>query len=69
LIAGYVASKLSGQRHSLVKNLVVGVVGALLAHVLLWELGLQPVFMIEALVSATVGSVVLLFLLYIYDNG
>jgi uncharacterized membrane protein YeaQ/YmgE (transglycosylase-associated protein family) len=35
----------------------------------LWELGLQPVFMIEALVSATVGSVVLLFLLYIYDNG
>jgi uncharacterized membrane protein YeaQ/YmgE (transglycosylase-associated protein family) len=68
LIAGYIASKLSGQPQSLVQNLVVGVVGAMLGGVLFWAVGLQATGLIGALVIAIVGSVVLLFLLNRYGN-
>jgi uncharacterized membrane protein YeaQ/YmgE (transglycosylase-associated protein family) len=69
LIAGYIASRLSGQRRSLLQNLVVGVVGAMLGGVLFWAMGLQATGLIGALVIAIVGSVVLLFLLNRYGNG
>ncbi len=69
LIAGYIASRLSGERRSLVQNLVVGVVGAMVGGVLFWAVGLQATGLIGALVVATVGSVVLLFLLNRYGNG
>jgi uncharacterized membrane protein YeaQ/YmgE (transglycosylase-associated protein family) len=69
LIAGYIASRLSGQRRSLVQNLVVGVVGAMVGGLLFWAVGLQATGLIGALVIATVGSVVLLFLLNRYGNG
>jgi uncharacterized membrane protein YeaQ/YmgE (transglycosylase-associated protein family) len=68
LIAGYAASKLTGKPQSLVQNLVVGVVGAMLGGVLFWAVGLQATGLIGALVVATVGSVVLLFLLSRYGN-
>jgi uncharacterized membrane protein YeaQ/YmgE (transglycosylase-associated protein family) len=69
LIAGYIASRLTGERRSLVQNLVVGVIGAVVGGVLFWAVGLQATGLIGALVIATVGSVVLLFLLNRYGNG
>jgi uncharacterized membrane protein YeaQ/YmgE (transglycosylase-associated protein family) len=69
LIAGYIASRLSGQRRSLLQNLVVGVVGAMLGGVIFWAVGLQATGPIGALVIAIVGSVVLLFLLNRYGDG
>jgi uncharacterized membrane protein YeaQ/YmgE (transglycosylase-associated protein family) len=69
LIAGFIASRLTGERRSLVQNLVVGVVGAMVGGVLFWAVGLQATGLIGALVIATVGSVVLLFLLNRYGNG
>jgi uncharacterized membrane protein YeaQ/YmgE (transglycosylase-associated protein family) len=69
LIAGFIASRLTGARRSLVQNLVVGVIGAVVGGVLFWAVGLQATGLIGALVIATVGSVVLLFLLNRYGNG
>jgi uncharacterized membrane protein YeaQ/YmgE (transglycosylase-associated protein family) len=69
LIAGFIASRLTGERRSLVQNLVVGVIGAVVGGVLFWAVGLQATGLIGALVIATVGSVVLLFLLNRYGNG
>lgn len=63
LIAGFVASRITGQRRSLVQNLVTGGAGAFLGGVLFWIVGLRATGFIGALVVATVGSVVLLFLL------
>ncbi len=63
LIAGFLASRLTGERHSLLQNLATGVAGAFLGGVLFWVIGLRATGFIGAIVVATVGSVVLLFLL------
>ncbi|MBP7000028.1 MAG: GlsB/YeaQ/YmgE family stress response membrane protein [Amaricoccus sp.] len=63
LIAGYAANALHGRRERLAQNLVTGVAGALLGGVLFWVLGLRATGFVGALVIATVGAVVLLFLL------
>ncbi len=63
LIAGYAANSLAGRSDSLLQNLVTGVVGAFLGGALFWVLGLRNTGFIGALVIATVGAVLLLFLL------
>jgi len=63
LIAGYVATNVTGRNHSLLQNLVTGVVGAFLGGILFWVLGLRNTGFIGALVIAIVGSIVLLYLL------
>jgi uncharacterized membrane protein YeaQ/YmgE (transglycosylase-associated protein family) len=63
LIAGYVAARLTGERHTLLQNLLTGVAGAFLGGVLFWVFGLRATGFIGALVVATVGSVVFLYLL------
>jgi uncharacterized membrane protein YeaQ/YmgE (transglycosylase-associated protein family) len=63
LIAGFVAARLTGERHTLLQNLLTGVAGAFLGGVLFWVIGLRATGFVGALVVATVGSVVLLFLL------
>jgi uncharacterized membrane protein YeaQ/YmgE (transglycosylase-associated protein family) len=62
LIAGYIAEKIHGRSHSLLKNLAVGVIGAYLGGILAWILGLQPTNIIGALIVATLGAVLLLFI-------
>ena len=62
LIAGWVAEKVMGREHTLIMNLVVGVIGAYVGAFLFWLLGLTSTGFIGALVVAIIGSVVLLAL-------
>lgn len=66
IIAGWLAEKITGSNHGLLTNLVVGVVGAFIGGFLLSTLlgfrfneGLN----IQSILVATLGAVVLLFLL------
>jgi uncharacterized membrane protein YeaQ/YmgE (transglycosylase-associated protein family) len=64
LAAGWLAGKImKGQSFGLVGNLVVGVIGAVLGGFLFRLVGLVAVGLLGSLISATVGAVVLLFLL------
>ncbi len=64
LAAGWLAGKvMKGQSFGLLGNLVVGVVGAVLGGFLFGLLGLAAIGLLGSLISATVGAVVLLYLL------
>jgi uncharacterized membrane protein YeaQ/YmgE (transglycosylase-associated protein family) len=63
IVAGVIASRLVGERHTLFENLIVGVIGAFLGGAAFWLVGLQATGLIGSLVVATVGAVLLLFLL------
>lgn len=64
LAAGWLAGKImKGHSFGIVGNLVVGVIGAVLGGFLFRLVGLLTVSLIGGLVSATVGAVVLLFIL------
>jgi uncharacterized membrane protein YeaQ/YmgE (transglycosylase-associated protein family) len=62
LIAGWVADKIMKRDHSLIMNLVVGVVGAYIGAFLFNLFGLATTGFIGALVVAIVGAVVLLWI-------
>ena len=64
LAAGWLAGKLM-ERHSfgVVGNLVVGVIGAILGGVLFRFVGLLTIGLLGDMFSATVGAILLLFLL------
>jgi uncharacterized membrane protein YeaQ/YmgE (transglycosylase-associated protein family) len=62
--AGWLAGKLTrGQGFGLVGDLVVGILGALIGGFLFRLLGVVSLGLIGSLVSATVGAVVLLWLI------
>jgi len=64
LAAGWLAGKLmKGHSFGLLGNLVVGVIGALLGGFLFGLLGMVAIGLLGSLLSATVGAIVLLFLL------
>ena len=64
LVAGWLAGKImKGRHYGLLGNLVVGVVGAFLGGFLFNLVGLVSVDLLGSLVSATVGAIVLLFIL------
>ena len=64
LAAGWLAGKfMKGQSLGLVGNLVVGVVGAVLGGFLFGLLGLLAIGLLGSLIPATVGAIVLLFIL------
>jgi len=64
LAAGWLAGKfMEGRGFGLLKNLAVGVIGAILGGFLFRLVGLATTSLLGSLVSATVGAVVLLFLL------
>ncbi len=68
LLVGLCAGWLSGQimkgsSFGLVNNLIVGVIGAALGGVLLPLIGLHPYGLIGKLISATLGSLLLLAIL------
>jgi uncharacterized membrane protein YeaQ/YmgE (transglycosylase-associated protein family) len=64
LAAGWLAGQImKGRSFGIVGNLVIGVIGAVLGGFLFRLVGLLPIGLIGSLVSATVGAVVLLFLL------
>lgn len=64
LVAGFLAGVLTkGSGFGILGNLIVGVLGALLGGLLFRLLGLSAENLIGSLITATVGAVVLLFLL------
>jgi uncharacterized membrane protein YeaQ/YmgE (transglycosylase-associated protein family) len=66
LIAGWLAAKITDAPRGLLRNLVVGLIGSLVGGFLFSKLGLHvvPDFWGE-LITATIGAVVLLFLLQV----
>jgi uncharacterized membrane protein YeaQ/YmgE (transglycosylase-associated protein family) len=63
LIAGWLAEQFMGRNHGLLMNLLVGIVGAYLGAFLASLLGFGPAdSFFGALVVATVGACVLLFI-------
>jgi len=67
LCAGWLAGVLTkGGGFGLFGNLIVGVIGALLGGLLFGALGIQSSTLLGALITATVGAVVLLFLLSLF---
>jgi uncharacterized membrane protein YeaQ/YmgE (transglycosylase-associated protein family) len=62
LVAGYIAERMTGRSHTLLQNLLTGVVGAYLGGILFWVLGLQATNIIGALIVATIGAIVLLLI-------
>ena len=64
LAAGWLAGKvMKGQNFSLFGTLLVGVIGAVLGGFLFRIVGFAAIGLLGRLISATVGAVVLLFLL------
>jgi uncharacterized membrane protein YeaQ/YmgE (transglycosylase-associated protein family) len=64
LVAGWLAGKImEGHSLGLTRNLVVGVIGAILGGFLFQLMGLVVVGLLGSLIAATVGAIVLLFLL------
>jgi uncharacterized membrane protein YeaQ/YmgE (transglycosylase-associated protein family) len=64
LAAGWLAGKImEGHSFGLAGNLVVGVVGALLGGFVFWLVGLAATGLLGSLICATVGAILLLFLL------
>ena len=63
LVAGWLAARITGAPHGLLRNLVVGLLGAMLGGFLFTKLGLSvmPDFWGQ-LITAVIGAVVLLFL-------
>lgn len=64
LIAGWLAGKImKGRSFGLVASLCVGVIGALLGGFVFRLVGLVTMGLLGSLVSATVGAILLLFIL------
>jgi uncharacterized membrane protein YeaQ/YmgE (transglycosylase-associated protein family) len=64
LAAGWLAGKIMKTGHrGIVENLVVGVIGALIGGLLFRIVGFKSFNIIGELVSATVGAMLLIFLL------
>lgn len=64
LVAGWLAGQImKGKGFGLVGNLVIGVVGAILGGLMFGLLGLPATGTMGSLLTATVGAVVLLYLL------
>lgn len=67
-IAGFIASRLRGARHTLVENLVIGVIGSFLGGGLFWLFGLGARGFVGGIIVATIGSILLLWLLDRYGK-
>ena len=64
LCAGWLAGQITkGGSFGVVNNLIVGVIGAILGGMLFFLLGLKAYGLWGQLVTATVGALILLFLL------
>ena len=62
LIAGFIAEKVMKRNHGLIKNLIVGVIGAVVGGFLAQSLGIVYAGFVGYLIVATVGAIVVLFL-------
>jgi len=60
--AGWIAEQVTGRRHGILTNLIVGLLGALLGWFVADMVGIPITGWLGSLVAATGGAVVLLFL-------
>lgn len=72
-IAGWLAGKIvKGEGHGVMMNIIVGIVGALLASFLFpalgWRMGPETGFF-GAIIYSTIGAVILLLLLRLFRRG
>ncbi len=64
IVAGWLAGKIMrGGGFGLLGDLVIGVIGALLGGFIFGQLGISAGGLIGSLVTATVGAIILLFLI------
>lgn len=63
LLAGWIAERVMNRSHGLLVNLIVGLVGAVIGGFLAGLLGFTYYGWLGSLVVATVGAIVLLFVL------
>ena len=63
ILAGWIAEKVMKRNHGLLTNLAVGIVGALLGSLIAGALGIGFGGLLGSLVIATLGAILLLFLL------
>ena len=70
IVAGWLAEQIMGRNHGLLTNLVVGVVGAVIGGFLAATLlGVESGgFNLVTLIVATVGAVILLFILGLFKR-
>jgi uncharacterized membrane protein YeaQ/YmgE (transglycosylase-associated protein family) len=62
IAAGWIAEQVTGRRHGILTNLIVGLLGALLGWFLADMIGIPIEGWLGSLVAATGGAVILLFL-------
>ena len=62
LIAGFIAEKVMNRNHGLIKNLVVGVIGAVVGGFLAPMVGISYGGFVGTLIVATLGAIVVLWL-------
>ncbi|WP_419911819.1 GlsB/YeaQ/YmgE family stress response membrane protein [Hoeflea sp.] len=62
LIAGFIAEKVMNRNHGLIKNLIVGVIGAVVGGFLAQAVGISYAGFVGTLIVATVGAIVVLWL-------
>jgi uncharacterized membrane protein YeaQ/YmgE (transglycosylase-associated protein family) len=61
--AGFIASNImKGRGSGLVKNLILGVVGAFVGSIIFWFIGFHAFGFIARILEATVGAVAVLFI-------
>lgn len=63
ILAGWIAEKVMKRNHGLITNLAVGIVGALLGSLIAGALGIGFGGLLGSLVIATLGAILLLFIL------
>jgi uncharacterized membrane protein YeaQ/YmgE (transglycosylase-associated protein family) len=69
VIAGFIAEKVMNRNHGLLTNLLVGLGGALLGGLLASILNIGVDGWIESIIFATIGAILLLFLLGLVKRG
>ncbi|HYE43839.1 MAG TPA: GlsB/YeaQ/YmgE family stress response membrane protein [Caulobacteraceae bacterium] len=62
IIAGWIAEQVTGRRHGLLTNLVVGIIGAIIGGWIANALGFGVGGFLGSLVVATLGAILLLFI-------
>ena len=62
ILAGWIAEKVMRRNHGLLTNLAVGVVGALIGGFIAGSIGLGASGLIGSLIVATLGAILLLFI-------
>lgn len=70
-LAGWIASKLLGERHGCIMNVIIGIVGAVVGGLIFNVLGGRPVigFGIYSLVVSIVGAVIFLGIVRFLRGG